>query len=81
MSLQRIASEPVKHTISYVFGTPRNLLLGAGLHYSIEREEYTHIPLILFFPSVYAGYHAHKNKDLLLNWIIGSKKKMKGTWI
>ena len=64
-----------------VTGPLRNLLLGAGLHYSIERNEYTHIPLILIFPSIYAGYHAHRNKDILVDWVIASKNKMKGGWL
>jgi hypothetical protein len=81
MSLERIASQSAKHGTLYLTGTLRNLLLGAGLHYAIEREEYTHIPLIFLFPSIYAGYHAHRNKDLLLDWIIASKKKVKGTWL
>lgn len=81
MSLQRIVTESAKYSPLYLTGTLRHLLLGAGLHYSIEREEYTHIPLILLFPSIYAGYHAHRNKDLLLDWIIASKKKVKGTWL
>ena len=74
-------SEPVKHTVTYLVGTPRNLLLGAGLSYTVEREEYSHIPLIFFFPSIYAGYHAYRNKDALLDWIIVTKKKLKDSWL
>ena len=81
MSFQRLATDTVKHTTTHVFGTWRNVLLGIGLSYAIEREEYTHIPLIITFPSIYAGYHAHRNKDVLLDWIIASKKKLKGTWL
>lgn len=77
MSLQ----QPLNHTITYLAGTSRNILLGMGLSHALEREEYTHIPLILIVPSIYAGYHAHRNKDLLMEWIIASKKKLKGTWL
>jgi hypothetical protein len=80
MSLPRLATETLKHTTVYVAGTPRNILLGAGLSHAVEREEYTHIPLIFIVPSIYAGYHAHQNKDALMEWIVASKKKLKGTW-
>jgi hypothetical protein len=81
MSLQRLVTESVKHTTTYVFGTARNILLGAGLSYAIEQENRRHIPLIIIFPSIYAGYHAHQNKDALLDWIIASKKKLKSSWL
>jgi hypothetical protein len=81
MSFSRLAAEPAKHTVHYLFGTPRNILLGAGLSYAIEREEYTHLPLIFFFPSIYAGYHAHRNKDVMMDWIIESKKKLGRGWL
>lgn len=71
----------MKHGITYMVGTSRNILLGAGLSYAVEREEYSHIPLILIFPSIYAGYHAHRNKDTLMDWIIASKNKLKGGWL
>lgn len=50
-------------THNFVYGTTRNLLAGAGLCYSIENEKYIHIPLTIFFPSIYAGYNLFKNKD------------------
>ena len=50
-------------THHFVYGTARNLLAGAGLCYSIENEKYIHIPLTIFFPSIYAGYNLFKNKD------------------
>lgn len=81
MSLQRFAIEPIKYTISHMCGTWRNVLLGGALSYAIEREDYTHIPLILLVPSVYTGYHAYRNKDTLLDWIIASKNKLKGSWL
>jgi hypothetical protein len=48
---------------NYVFGTTRNLILGAGLCYAVKKEEYSHVPLIVFFPSIYAGFHLFKHKD------------------
>jgi hypothetical protein len=81
MLLQRLGNESLKHTTTYFFGAARSVLLGIGLSHAIEQENYEHIPLILIVPSVYAGYHAHRNKDSILDWIIASKKKMKGTWL
>ena len=81
MLLQRLGNESVKHTATYFFGTARSVLLGIGLSHAIEHENYEHIPLILIFPSIYAGYHAYRNKDSILDWIIATKKKIKGTWL
>jgi hypothetical protein len=53
----------------YVFGTTRNLILGAGLCYAVKKEEYSHIPLIVFFPSIYAGYHLYSNKEAVKDWM------------
>ena len=63
MSFQNIA---VQH---YVFGTTRNILAGAGLCYAIQNQNYLEVPLTIFFPSVYAGYHLYKNKDPVAKWI------------
>lgn len=81
MSFQRFTTESFKYTTTYVIGTWRNVLLGAGLSYALEREEHTHIPLIIIFPSIYAGYHAYRNKDAFIDWMIESKKKLKGSWL
>lgn len=54
---------------NYVFSTTRNVLLGAGLSYSIQNEKYKHIPIIFFFPSIYAGYHMYENKNKIAKWI------------
>jgi hypothetical protein len=50
-------------THHFVYGTMRNMIGGAGISYAIEREKYMEIPLTIFFPSIYAGYHLFKNKD------------------
>lgn len=47
----------------HVTGAFRNILLGGGLCYSIEKEKYWHIPIILLSPSIYAGYNLYNNKD------------------
>jgi uncharacterized protein involved in tellurium resistance len=72
----------MKHGITYLVGTPRNILVGIGLSHVVQREEYSHIPLILIFPSIYAGYQAHQNKDAIVDWILASKNKLKkGGWV
>lgn len=53
----------------YVYGTVRNLLAGAGLCYAVQNKKYMEIPLTLFVPSVYAGYHVYKNKEDVVQWI------------
>jgi hypothetical protein len=53
----------------FVYGTMRNMISGAGLSYAIEREKYTEVPLTIFFPSIYAGYHLFKNKDDVIKTI------------
>lgn len=78
MPFPRLATESVRHTIVHLSGTVRNLLLGGSLYYTVEREEYTHIPVIIVFPSIYSGYHLHKNKDTIVDWILTTKKKLVG---
>jgi hypothetical protein len=45
------------------------MISGAGLSYAIEKEKYTEVPLTIFFPSMYAGYHLFKNKDDVIKMI------------
>jgi hypothetical protein len=52
----------------YIFGPTRNILLGAGLCYAVEKKEYLHIPIIIFVPSIYTGYHLYDNKEKLIRW-------------
>jgi hypothetical protein len=63
------ASEPIKHLINYNIGVVRNVLLGAGLCYAIEKENYWHLPVIWVFPSVYSGYQIFQNRDTIVQWI------------
>ena len=52
-----------------MIGTTRNLFLGSGLAYAVQKEDYLHIPVIVLFPSVYVGYHSYMNKDIMAKWI------------
>jgi len=82
MSIPQFATQHFTHRITHLSGTARNLLLGASLYYAVQREDYNHIPLIIMFPSIYTGYHAHQNKDAIVDWILASKNKLKkGGWV
>jgi hypothetical protein len=52
----------------------RSVFMGAGLAYCIQQEKYHHIPLIIIFPSAYAGYHTYKNRDTIMLNTINSIK-------
>jgi hypothetical protein len=45
-----------------------NLLLGAGICYTIQSKQYLHIPLVVLSPATYTGYHCYKNKEYILDW-------------
>ena len=60
-SQSKVASYRLYHMTSL-----RNILLGAGFAYCIEKEKYYQIPIAFFFPSAYAGYHAYKNREDIL---------------
>jgi len=68
--MQRV-SEPIKYLVNYNFGVVRSVLLGAGICFAIEKENYWHIPVIWVFPSVYSGYQIFQNRDLVKRWIKG----------
>ncbi len=56
--------------IRYIVTSPlHTLLLGAGLCYTIQSNKYSHVPLVIVCPSIYAGYHCYKNKDRIAEWI------------
>jgi hypothetical protein len=48
------------------FTSFRNILCGAGIAYAVSEEKYTHIPLAVFIPSIYAGYQAYSNRAAIL---------------
>jgi hypothetical protein len=59
---------PTRYVLQHI--TPfRSILAGAGFAYAIEKENYIHLPVVLVFPAVYAGYHLYKNKNDLINLI------------
>jgi hypothetical protein len=62
-------STQTKIIYSYIFGSTRNILLGSGLCYAIEKKEYSHIPIIILFPSIYVGYNLYDNKEKVLKWV------------
>jgi len=49
------------------FSTLRNVLMGATLCYAVESKNYTHLPVIVVFPSIYAGYQAYSNREVIVN--------------
>ena len=53
----------------YMIGPTRNLILGAGLGYAVQTENFWHVPIIIITPSVYAGYHLYTKKDDVIHWI------------
>jgi hypothetical protein len=67
--MSKLTTESAKVVTNYVVGTTRNVLLGAGLAYAIKNEFYLHVPVIVIFPSVYAGYQMYSNKNDILSWI------------
>ncbi len=47
-----------------------NLFAGLGIYHAVYNEESPlQVPLALFFPSVYVGYHSLKNVDRIKEWI------------
>ena len=45
------------------------LLLGCGLSYVLEEKKYAHIPIVVFFPSIYCGYNIYKNREEVIKSI------------
>jgi hypothetical protein len=61
-------SDSVTHRV-LLFTPIRNILLGGGMAYCIQQENYYHIPLVIIIPSVYAGYHTYKNRAELQQFL------------
>ena len=51
-----------------------NLFVGAGLAHAVQEKKYWEMPLPLFFPSAYAGYHLFKNRKALQNRLLRIKR-------
>ena len=60
---------PLQTVTHYVFGSTRNVLAGAGLCYALENKKYLELPLVILFPSIYAGYNVYSNRDGVAQWI------------
>jgi len=60
----------MNHFVSH-FTMTRNILAGAGMAWAVKKENYSHIPLIFLFPSMYVGYHAFNNKEELIKYVKG----------
>jgi len=82
MTLQRVGYESAQYITQYSLGTLRNVLIGSGVAYAIEREEYHHIPLIFIVPSIYSGYHLFTKREAVKVWLkdICPKPRQKGFW-
>jgi len=53
-----------KPIINYVIpNTASMFFLGGGLCYIIEEKKYTHLPIVILFPSIYCGYNIYKNRN------------------
>jgi hypothetical protein len=59
------------------YGPLRNILLGAGLAYAAQKEKYWHFPIAFVFPSVYAGYHVYKQRDVLRSEAVAFAKELR----
>jgi hypothetical protein len=57
----------------YMIGPTRNVLLGIGLAYAIEKKEYLHIPLVFVFPSIYVGYQGFTNREMIASWFTAKR--------
>jgi len=68
--MNRLNSEIVNKLVTnnnhYIFGTTRNLFLGAGLCFAIENKKYWEAPVVFIFPSIYVGYQSFKNRDIII---------------
>ena len=65
----RIKDVASKH-INFTHYTPaRNVMLGGGLAYAFSEEKYLHTPVVIVFPSIYAGYQAFKNRSRIAEFV------------
>jgi hypothetical protein len=49
--------------------TAAMFFLGGGLCYVIEKKKYTHLPVVILFPSIYCGYNIYKNRSQITDFI------------
>jgi hypothetical protein len=55
--------------INIVKSNTHFFFLGGGLCYIIEKKKYTHIPIVVLFPSAYCGYNIYKNRNEITDFI------------
>jgi hypothetical protein len=79
MQFQKLV-DPIRYITNYHLGSIRNVLLGAGLCFAVQNERYTHIPIIIIVPSIYAGYNLFENKDNVVKWLKTFKTEVKKTF-
>lgn len=60
--MQRVPYEIITYNVWAV----RNVLLGGGIAYAIEKDKLWHLPIVCLFPSPYAGYQLYKNREDVL---------------
>jgi len=80
MNYQKISTEGVKYITQIYGGSIRNVFLGASVCYAIEKENYSHLPIIFFVPSAYSGYHLFKKREEVKTWLKDFCPKGKGCW-
>ena len=62
-AIKRIHEGVIRVSV-YHFGPVRNLMMGAGFAYAVEKDAaWWHYPIIFIAPSVYAGYNTYKQRD------------------
>jgi hypothetical protein len=56
----------IKNIFSHRYnGIATGLFLGGGLYHSINNEKsFLQVPLVIFFPVCYSGYHIFKNLSI-----------------
>jgi hypothetical protein len=67
------------HIISRITSTgmTTSFLSGAALSYSIQTENYSHIPFTLWCPVIYSGYHIFKNKEIIIPYFLTQIPQLK----
>jgi intracellular septation protein A len=65
----RAADIATKHLNVTTWTPARNVMLGGGLAYTFSEEKYLHTPVVVVFPSVYAGYQAFKNRSRVAEFV------------
>ncbi len=56
------------------FTPVRNIMLGGGLCFAIERGELWHLPIAVLVPSVYVGYQTYAARDRVRAFIVDTPK-------